>query len=90
MNNLLEKEYAIDVLADEAGGYFAIPTEEDMAYTDLLFDICDQFGIRYYSATPKERCFVDEVTRVTWAVQQKRKGCMTDPAALSFEGTTNL
>ena len=90
MNNLLEKEYAIDVLADEAGGYFAIPTEEDMAYTDFLFDICDQFGIRYYSATPKERCFVDEVTRVTWAVQQKRKGVMTGPAALSFEGTTNL
>ena len=84
MNNLLEKEYAIDVLADEAGGYFAIPIEEDMAYTDLLFDICDQFGIRYYSATPKERCFVDEVTRVTWAVQQKNKGCMTGPAALSF------
>ena len=35
-------------------------------YTDLLFSICEQFGIRYYSATEKELCFVEEVTRVTW------------------------
>ena len=24
-----------------------------MAYTDLLFDICQQFGIHYYTATKK-------------------------------------
>ena len=44
-----------------------------MAYTDLLFDACQQFGIRYYSATDKERAFVEEVTRVTWAKQQEAK-----------------
>ena len=46
--------YVIDELAEQAGGYFAMPFQDDMAYTDLLFDICQQFGIRYYSATPKE------------------------------------
>ena len=45
--------YIIDELAEQAGGYFAMPFQDDMAYTDLLFDICQQFGIRYYSATPK-------------------------------------
>lgn len=40
-----------------------------MAYVDLLFSVCTQFGIRYYSATPKERYFVEEVIRVTWANQ---------------------
>ena len=73
MSKQLEEKYAIDVLAAEAGGYFAPPTEEDLAYTDLLFDVCDQFGIRYYSATAKERNFVEEVTRVTWAIQQEQK-----------------
>ena len=34
---------------------------------------CEQFGIRYYSATPKERYFVEEVTRVTWAKRQEEK-----------------
>jgi len=60
--------YVIDELAEQAGRYFAMP---DMAYTDLLFDICQQFGIRYYSATPKEKAFVEEVTRVTWVKEQE-------------------
>jgi hypothetical protein len=67
------KQDRIDELAEQAGGYFALPTRENIAYTDLLFDVCDQFGIHYYSATPKERCFVEEVTRLTWAKQQEER-----------------
>ena len=67
---MLEERYAIDALADQAGGYFALPDDDELAYTDLLFSVCEQFGIRYYSATEKERCFVEEVTRLTWACQK--------------------
>ena len=42
----------IDDLAMQAGGYFSLPSEDSMAYTELLFDICQQFGIHYYTATP--------------------------------------
>ena len=73
MEQKLDKRMELDDLADAAGGYFAMPTAEDLAYTELLFDVCRQFGIRYYSATAKERAFVDEVTRVTWAKQQEAK-----------------
>ena len=73
MEQKLDKRMKLDDLADAAGGYFAMPTAEDLAYTELLFDICRQFGIRYYSATAKERTFVEEVTRVTWAKQQEAK-----------------
>lgn len=69
----LDNRYEIDDLAAQAGGYFAPPTEESTAYTELLFDVCRQFGIRYYSATKKERHFVEEVTRVTWAKLQEEK-----------------
>ena len=69
----LREQYQLDVLAAEAGGYVAPPTKEGLAYTDLFFSVCRQFGIRYNHATPKERCFVEEVTRVTWAVQQGGK-----------------
>lgn len=72
MSAELEKRYQIDLLADQAGGYFSAPSEQELAYTDLLFSICEQFGIRYYSATPKERYFVEEVTRVTWARQREQ------------------
>jgi len=79
MNQNLDERYAIDVLAEKAGGYFAPPSEEDNRYMELLFDVCNQFGIRYYSASPKERSFVDEVTRLTWARQQEAiTGIKTD------------
>lgn len=73
MEKKLEDLYAIDVLAEQSGGYFALPSAENIEYTDLLFDVCEQFGIRYYSATPKERHFVEEVTRVTWAKREEEK-----------------
>lgn len=72
MSAELEKQYQIDILAEQAGGYFSAPSEQELAYTDLLFSVCEQFGIRYYTATPKERYFVEEVTRVTWARQQEQ------------------
>ncbi len=65
--------FEMDALAEQAGGYFAPPSDENMEYTDLLFDVCAQFGIRFYSAAPKERHFVEEVSRVTWARLQERK-----------------
>jgi len=71
--DFLDDRYLIDELAAQAGGYFVPPTEDDIAYTNLLFDICEQFGIHYYSATKKERFFVEEVTRVTWAKQQEEE-----------------
>ena len=73
MERNAESFFKIDALAEEAGGYFALPSKENIEYTDLLFDVCEQFGIRYYSATPKERHFVEEVTRVTWANMQEEK-----------------
>ena len=72
MSTELEKRHQVDILAEQAGGYFSAPSEKDFAYTDLLFSICKQFGIRYYSATDKERYFVEEVARVTWARQQEQ------------------
>ena len=79
MNQNLDERYAIDALAEKAGGYFAPPSEENNRYMELLFDVCNQFGIRYYSASPKERSFVDEVTRLTWARQQEAiTGIKTD------------
>lgn len=51
----LDERYQIDDLAEQAGGYFAPPAEEDIAYTDLLFDVCEQFGI-HYGNTAQKRC----------------------------------
>lgn len=47
--------YQLDILAQQAGGYFAAPGEQELEHTDLLFDVCKQFWIKYCSATAKER-----------------------------------
>ena len=78
-----ENQYQIDMLADKAGGYFSLPTEEGMEYCDLFFSICRQFGIQYQKATPKERSFVEEVTRVMWAIQHGETAGKTGRAAFS-------
>ena len=44
MEKMLDERYKIDELADAAGGYFAMPSADELAYTELLFDVCDQFG----------------------------------------------
>lgn len=58
MSMELEKRYQVDIWAEQAGGYFSVPSEMELAYTDLLFSVCEQFGIRYCSATLKERDFL--------------------------------
>ena len=69
----LDARYQIDILAQQAGGYFAVPSEQELEYTDLLFDVCKQFGIKYYSATAKERFCVEEVARVTYERERAQR-----------------
>lgn len=38
---IINERYEIDELADAAGGYFAMPSADELAYTELLFDVCD-------------------------------------------------
>ena len=71
MEHITVEQASIDALAEQSGGYFSIPSKDSMEYTELLFDVCRQFGIRYYSASSKERGFVEEVTRVTLARQRE-------------------
>ena len=43
MNAHDDPQFAIDDLAAKAGGYFVMPSKEEMAFTDLFFNICNQF-----------------------------------------------
>lgn len=87
MNEKQNETMQLDELAEQAGGYFAMPSADDLAYTELLFDICKQFGIRYYTAAPKEKAFVEEVTRVTWARQQQARTGQTGDIRPAFSKT---
>ena len=42
MERITAEQASIDALAEQAGGYFSIPSKDSMEYTELLFDIYRQ------------------------------------------------
>lgn len=82
MSTELEKQYQIDILAEQASGYFSVPSEQDLAYSDLLFSICNQFGIHYYSVTSKERYSVEEdACALPWLISLSKLPALKIPSA---------
>ena len=47
--------------------------EQELEYAKLHQEFCEKYKINYETADAKEKCFVDEVTRVTWAVRHGGK-----------------
>ena len=48
-------------------------TEQERQYAKLHQEFCKKYKIDYKTADEKEKFFVDEVTRVTWAVRHGGK-----------------
>ena len=47
-------------------------SDETMAWLDELFAACRRFGVDYYSASDKDRAFVEAVARKTYGLKQAR------------------
>ena len=39
---------------------------EEERFYEIFFRLCQKYGVRWASATPKEQRFIEEVTRVTY------------------------
>ena len=51
--------------ASDAEWYCRKDLEEERFY-DIFFQLCRKYDVRWASASPKERQFIEEVTRVTY------------------------
>ena len=51
--------------ASDAEWYCRRHSEEERFY-EIFFQMCRKYGVRWASAEEKERCFIEEVTRVTY------------------------
>lgn len=51
--------------ASDAAWYCRRDPEEERFYA-IFFRLCRKYGVRWASATPKEKTFIEEVTRVTY------------------------
>ena len=51
--------------ASDAAWYCRKDAEEERFY-EIFFQLCRKYSVRWASATPKEKSFIEEVTRVTY------------------------
>ena len=58
--------------ASNAEWYCRKDPEKERFY-EIFFRLCQKYNVRWASATPKEKAFIEEVTRVTWEKQQEAK-----------------
>lgn len=49
----------------DASWYFINDIDRNGFY-ELFFQICKKYNVDWATATPQEKAFVEEVTRVTW------------------------
>ena len=62
-------------LASDAVWYCRKDAEEERFY-EIFFQLCRKYSVRWASATPKEKIFIEEVTRVTYERDRaQRLGC---------------
>ena len=59
----------------DAKRYFVRFTGEREEFYRVFFRMCHKFGVSWSSATPKERLFIEAITRFTYEQEAaKRKG----------------
>ena len=46
---------------------------EENRFYEIFFNLCRKYDVRWASATPKERVFIEEVTRVTYERDRARR-----------------
>ncbi len=60
--------------------YFDVSnTKTRNAFYDLFFQMCKKYNVDWSTASPKDKCFVEEVVRLTWEKQiEKQNGVKKD------------
>jgi hypothetical protein len=46
--------------------YFKHEKEEDKLWYSIFFAMCRKFGVSWAKATPKQKAFIEEITRVNY------------------------
>ena len=62
-------EIAISERNKNAAQYFIPQTAQRYEFYTIFFKVCHKYNIDWATATPKERAFAEEITRVTYEHQ---------------------
>lgn len=76
----MEKEYKDPDIV------FSPMSDETMAWLDELFAVCKRFGVDYYTASEKDRVFVEAVARKNYGLKQASAAGRTASSVAPFFG----
>ena len=70
--------------ASDAAWYCRKDAEEERFY-EIFFQLCRKYSVRWASATPKEKSFIEEVTRVTYEREMAKRNMTAKPVRGFFD-----
>ena len=70
---------------DEAKWYFTHESEEDRLWYRTFFSMCRKFGVSWPKATPVQRAFIEEITRVNYERELAKREIQIKPIRGLFD-----
>ena len=75
---------------EDARWYFTHETREDRLWYQTFASMCRKFGVSWPAATPAQRAFVEEITRVNYEREMLRLELRTRPVRGFFDDTASV
>ena len=70
---------------DEARWYFTHESEEDRLWYQTFFSMCKKVGVSWSKATPAQRAFIEEITRINYEREMAKRELRTQPIRGFFD-----
>lgn len=70
---------------DKAGWYFTQESEEDRLPYQTFFSMCRKFSVSWPKATPAQRAFIEEITRVNCEREMAKREPQPQPVRGFFD-----
>ena len=70
---------------EDARWYFTHESEADRLWYQIFFSMCRKFGVTWPKASPAQRAFVEEITRVNYERELVRREVQTQPVRGFFD-----
>jgi len=70
---------------EDARWYFTHETEEDRMWYDIFFAMCKKFDVSWAKATPVQKAFIEELTRLNYDREMAKRNDSSVPIRGFFD-----
>ena len=70
---------------EDAQWYFTHESEEDRLWCGIFFSMCKKFNVSWPTATPTQKAFIEEITRVNYERELAKRELSSQPVRGFFD-----